>query len=143
MAAASPAAPKSRARAKGSEMTKGDKFWRATLRWIARILRYVGVLIIALAVVAYVAGLFVANPIDALTREVEYVWYTLHSFSLDLFQVFIERKVFFWLSNPTDPWFNVVRPILFQTPLALATIGAVLFGFGWGIGRIVRLPQNG
>ena len=146
MAAATPAAskskakakPKSRAKAKGPKLSESDLFWRKVLRWVALALRIVGVVILVKALIAYIAGIFVSNPITALTLEIEHIWFLAHSFSLDLFQVFIERKLFFWLPNPTDPWFNVIRPILFQTPLTVAAVGAVLFGFGWGIGRIVR-----
>ena len=144
MAAATPAASKAkaktkpRAKAKGPKLTERDLFWRKVLRWDALVLRVVGIIIVVKALIAYVAGIFVSNPITALTLEIEHIWFLAHSFSLDLFQVFIERKLFFWLPNPTDPWFNVIRPILFQTPLTIAAVGGVLFGFGWGIGRIVR-----
>lgn len=124
--------------AKPPKLTPRDLFWRRVLRWLARGLQAVGAVTLLVALVAYGAGLFVANPLTALTLEVEHIWYLSHSFSLDLFQVFIERKLFFWLPNPTDPWFNVVRPILFQMPITLAAVGGVLLGFGWGIGRIVR-----
>ena len=113
---------------------------RLGLSWIALVLRIVGIASLALGLVAYGVGIFIANPVTALTLEIIDIWYLAHNFSLDLFQVFIERKLFFWLPNPTDPWFNVVRPILFQMPVTVAVVGAALLGLGWGIGRIVRLP---
>lgn len=139
-AQAQPKAKPRKSVAKAPKLSARVLFWRRALRWMALGLRIVGVGIAVGALIAYLAGLFVSNSLTALTLEVEHIWYLSHSFSLDLFQVFIERKLFFWLPNPTDPWFNVVRPVLFQTPLTLAAVGGVLFAFGWGIGRIVRVP---
>ena len=129
-----------RARSKPPKLSPRDVFWRRVLQWLALGLSIFGAVTLLVAMVAYVVGIAVSSPLTALTLEVEHIWFLAHNFSLDLFQVLIERKLFFWLPNPTDPWFNVVRPILFQTPLTLAAVGAVSFGFGWGIGRIVRLP---
>ena len=140
MATASRPALKSKTRPKSPKLSRRDVIVRRGLSWLALVLRIVGIASLALGLVAYGGGIFIANPMTALTLEIIDIWYLTHNFSLDLFQVFIERKLFFWLPNPTDPWFNVVRPILFQTPVTVAAVGGALLGLGWGIGRIVRLP---
>ena len=131
-------ATKTRSRSRAAELSAGEKWFRGALRVLGWVLTVVGVLAALIALVAYVAGVFISNPVTALTMAIEQIWFLVHSFSLDLFQVFIERKLFFWLPNPTDPWFNVIRPILFQTPITLFAVGAVSLGFGWGLRRILR-----
>ena len=140
MAAASRPASKSKSRAKGPKLSRRDIIVRRGLSWLALGLWIVGIASLAVALVAYGVGIFISNPITALTLEIMDIWYLAHNFSLDLFQVLIERKLIFWLPNPTDPWFNVVRPVLFQMPVTVAAFGGVLLGLGWGIGRIVRVP---
>ena len=131
-------ATKKRSRSRSAELSPAEKGFRRALRVLGWVLTLVGVLTALIGLIAYVAGIFISNPVTALTMAIEQIWFLVHSFSLDLFQVFIERKLFFWLPNPTDPWFNVIRPILFQTPITLFAVGAVSLGFGWGLRRILR-----
>ena len=123
---------------KAAALTPTQLRFRRALWVLGWVLTLVGGLTILLSLIAYGAGVYISNPVTALTMAVEQIWFLVHSFSLDLFQVLIERKLFFWLPNPTDPWFNVVRPILFQSPITLFAVGGVSLGFGWGLRRILR-----
>ncbi len=154
MAAASSSSPKAKAKPKSSPakkprtastrakkapvMSEGVLFWRRALRWLSRGLMVAGGATFVLGLVGFIVGLFVAGPLTALTYDLQTIWFHAHSFSLDLFQVLIERKLFFWLPSPGDAWFNVVRPILWRTPVQLLVGGGVVSGFGWGIWRVLR-----
>ena len=108
------------------------------LGWLALVILGLGLLGLALSVNAFLIGLVVLGPAQALGASIDEIWFQTNAFSLDLFQVFIERKLFFWLPNPTDPWFNVIRPILFRRPVTVALAAIVIFALGRVLRRVSR-----
>ena len=107
------------------------------LGWLALGIQGLGLLGLALSVIAFLIGL-VLGPAQVLGASVDEIWFQTNAFSLDLFQVFIERKLFFWLPNPTDPWFNVIRPILFRRPVTIALAAIIVFALGRVLQRVSR-----
>ena len=93
-----------------------------------------GLLGLALAVIAFLIGIVVLGPAQIFAATVDEIWFYTNPYSLDLFQVFIERNLFFWLPTPTDPWFNVIRPLLFLRPVTIGLAAVILFA----VGRILR-----
>lgn len=108
------------------------------LGWLALAIQGLGLLGLVLSVIAFMIGVVVLGPAQVLGASVDEIWFQTNAFSLDLFQVFIERKLFFWLPNPTDPWFNVIRPILFRRPVTIALAAIIVFALGRVLQRVSR-----